>query len=72
MAISQPVIPADNMGYRRRMVQYAYLRFLGCSHCRSRDDEIHEQAEENAQGEREVKGKLLNLLKFNKYTFYKK
>ena len=48
-------IPADNMGYRRRMVQYAYLRFLGCSHCRSRDDEIHEQAEENAQGEREVK-----------------
>ena len=49
-------IPADNMGYRRRMVQYACLRFLGCSHCRSRDDEIHEQAEENAQGEREVKG----------------
>ena len=51
-----PGIPADDMGYRRRMVQYAYLRFLGCSHCRSRDDEIHEQAEENAQGEREVKG----------------
>ncbi len=50
-----PGIPADNMGYQRRMVQYANLRFLGCSHCRSRDDEIHEQAEENAQGEREVK-----------------